>query len=275
MPESSEIITRQETCSISSVRRVAAMLDIDSDLFTEGQPLPRGWQFLLMGADTCRSSLRSDGFPGLGVPMPDLGLPRLLLGGRSVKFIRDIPIGGKLRRTSVVENITQKTTDSGPMAIVTLAHALYLETEIQPVLIETQTYLLLSEQSRYKDDETIAPTPEILAKLSTIIVPDDTLLFQFSALGFNSHKIHLDKSYAREVEGFPDLVVNGGLATLLLTEFMRTELKVTINTFKTRHLAPLFCGRAMTISAQHIDEKWALKIFNDKNQLAVKMEVDI
>lgn len=275
MPESSEIITRQETCSLSSVRRVAAMLDIDSDLFTEGQPLPRGWQFLLMGADTCRSSLRTDGFPGLGVPMPDLGLPRLLLGGRSVKFIRDIPIGGKLRRTSVVENITQKTMDSGPMAIVTLAHALYLETEIQPVLIETQTYLLLSEQSRYKDDETIAPTPEISAKLSTIIVPDDTLLFQFSALGFNSHKIHLDKSYAREVEGFPDLVVNGGLATLLLTEFMRTELKVTINTFKTRHLAPLFCGRAMTISAQHIDEKWALKIFNDKNQLAVKMEVDI
>ncbi|SFB20969.1 3-methylfumaryl-CoA hydratase [Collimonas sp. OK607] len=275
MFNSSEMITRQEICSLSMVRRVAAMLDIDPDIFAEGQSLPRGWQFLLMGADTCRSSLRSDGFPGLGVPMPDLGLPRLLLGGRSVKFSSEIPIGAKVLRTSSIKGLTQKTTDAGPMAVVTLAHELRLDLQSQPALVETQTYLLLSQQSRSSDDKNAEAAASISADRTAVVVPDDTLLFQFSALGFNSHKIHIDKIYARDVEGFPDLVVNGGLATLLLTEFIRKELNVDLVGFKTRHVAPLFCGRPMTLAAQRNGDEWVLKVFNDKNRLAVEMEVNI
>ena len=68
---------RTEICSVASVRRVAAMLDLSPDGLEEKEPLPRGWQFILMAADTKKSQLRADGFPGLGVAMPDLGLPRL------------------------------------------------------------------------------------------------------------------------------------------------------------------------------------------------------
>lgn len=75
-----EVATRTEICSIAMVRRVAAMLDLNPDDFELGHTLPKGWQFILMAADTKRSQLRADGFPGLGVPMPDLGLPRLMLG---------------------------------------------------------------------------------------------------------------------------------------------------------------------------------------------------
>jgi hydroxyacyl-ACP dehydratase HTD2-like protein with hotdog domain len=79
------------------------------------------------------------------------------------------------------------------------------------------------------------------------IVPDETLLFQYSALGFNSHKIHLDRTFARETEAFPDLVVNGGLATLLLTEFLRLELKGAFTSLTAKHVAPLFCGRPISL----------------------------
>ena len=76
---SQEEVVRTEICSVSTVRRVAAMLDLEPHAYELGAALPRGWQFLLMAADTKRSQLRADGFPGLGVPMPDMGLPRLML----------------------------------------------------------------------------------------------------------------------------------------------------------------------------------------------------
>jgi 3-methylfumaryl-CoA hydratase len=103
-------VIRHEACSLATVRRVAAMLDQDPDIWSEGDVLPRGWQFILLGADTRRSALRQDGFPGLGVPLPDLGLPRLLLGGRPVRYEGDIQIGTTLRRESRVEKLSRKET---------------------------------------------------------------------------------------------------------------------------------------------------------------------
>ena len=114
-------VVRYETCTIANVRRIAAMLDLNPDAWSEGDPLPRGWQFILLGADTKRSDLRKDGFPGLGVPLPDLGLPRLMLGGRTVHYHGDIRIGATLRRVSHVKSITHKETRNGPMALVSVA----------------------------------------------------------------------------------------------------------------------------------------------------------
>jgi 3-methylfumaryl-CoA hydratase len=102
-----------------------------------------------------------------------------------------------------------------------------------------------------------------------IKIPDETLLFQYSALGFNSHKIHLDRNYAQNIEGLPDLVVNGGLATLLMTEFVRNELKLNLSEIKVKHLVPLYCNRPLTISHDESE----LKVFDDKNELAVVMEL--
>ena len=106
-------------------------------------------------------------------------------------------------------------------------------------------------------------------------MPDETLLFQYSALGFNSHRIHIDRDHARNVEGFPDLVVNGGLATLLLTEFLRVDLGVTPTTIAVRHVAPLYCNRSVTLAAEPTDAGWRLRAFDDLNRLAVDMEVTV
>ena len=265
-------IARAETCSVAAVRRVAAMLDLDPDAWQGGDALPRGWQFILLGADTRRSALRGDGFPGLGVPLPDLGLPRLMLGGRTVRFGGDIPIGATLRRESRVQRLSCKDGANGPMAVVTLAHDLYLPEAAEPILAETQTYLLLGPQTAGRKAADAVPVPP--PARTRRMVPDDTLLFQYSALGFNSHRIHLDRDFARNTEGFPDLVVNGGLVTLLLTEFLRTEEGVSPAAITARHVAPLFCGRPVLLGAEKAEGKWLLRAFDDAGRLAVDIEVE-
>ena len=275
MLETDTPVTRVEACSLSAVRRVAAMLDLEPDAFAEGAPLPRGWHFMLLGADTRRSELRGDGFPGLGVPMPDLGLPRLMLGGRSVTYQADIPIGATVRRTSVIKSLTQKKAAAGPMAVAKILHELQVADAARPAVVEEQTYLLLGPRQGVAVDGDAPASPAASDEHTSVVVPDETLLFQYSALGFNSHKIHIDRSYAREVELFPDLVVNGGLATLLLTEFLRRELAAVLSRVEVRHLAPLFCNRPITLAANRDGASWRLKALDDKNRLAVDMEVTV
>jgi 3-methylfumaryl-CoA hydratase len=271
---SDKVVKSIEICSLTSVRRVAAMLDIETISFSKGDILPKGWHFFMLAGETRKSELRKDGFPGLGVPIPDLGLPRLLLGGRTVSYNGNIEIGSLVERRSFVKNISEKTGSSGPMAIVTIQHELCPFGKSNPAIVEMQTYILLSGKSIQTKIEKTSPLP-ILSKYQKQIVPDETLLFQYSALGFNSHKIHLDKDYTRNVEGLPDLVVNGGLATLLLTEFIRTDLKIVLKDIKVKHIAPLFCGQAMTITAESEETNWKLKIFDNNNVLAVEADANI
>jgi 3-methylfumaryl-CoA hydratase len=263
-----------EICHPTMVRRIAAMLDLEAHIYINGEVLPRGWHFFLLAGETRKSALRSDGFPGLGVPIPELGLPRLLLGGRSVVYNSDILIGTEVEKTSFIKSITEKTTSSGRMAIVNIQHELRPVLDSNAAIIETQTYILLEEKKAQNTLEKTLLEP-IEAEFQKTFIPDETLIFQYSALGFNSHKIHLDKEYARNVEGFPDLVVNGGLATLLLTEFMRKEIGFELTEIKVKHLVPLFCGQSLTLAAERGATHWQLKIFDDHHTLAVAMDAKI
>jgi 3-methylfumaryl-CoA hydratase len=290
-----EIVQRTEFCSESAVRRVAAMLDLDPSPYGEGAVLPRGWHFLLMGADVRRSSVRADGFAGLGVPMPDLGLPRLMLAGRSVTWHGDLHVGAPVQRRSGVRDIVHKTNAAGPMALVTVAHELHTAgvgaDAGDPVITETQTYVLLPHRTdlspqpdRTPDRPPMAQSPRVMPSTRIHrVTPDETMLFQYSALGFNAHKIHLDRAYAQVVEGFPDLVVNGGLTTLLMTEFLRhlghTPVAATL-----KYSAPLYCNRPIVLTADRVDvdlavdldeqaHRWQLRAANDAGGLAVTMDV--
>lgn len=271
MSDITQGVTRTDICTLTAARRVAAMLGQEPDAIVEGMPLPLSWHFFLLGAETRRNELRSDGFPGLGVPMPDLGLPRLLIVGRTVAYLGDIPVGATVTRTSAVNKLTEKTNDAGPMAIVTLGHELQVVGAPGPAIVETQTYFLLPA-SRWQGAS--RETQTVTAAHTKIVTPDDTLLFQYSALGFNSHKIHIDKVHAREVEGFPDLVVNGGLIGLLLTEFARYDLGLRIRSMKMKNVAPLFSGREMTLAADHEGDRWRLRAHDDMGHLAAEMEVE-
>ena len=92
--------TADDVCALPLVRRMAALLNRDPLSLAEGDPLPRGWHVAFFNPPTPQADLRHDGAAHLGVTLPDLGMPRLMMGGRKIDFLGDIPIGAHLRRTS-------------------------------------------------------------------------------------------------------------------------------------------------------------------------------
>ena len=270
-PSDAATTAATETLTLASVRRIACMLDLDPSTINHGDELPTGWHFIAMPASTKRADLRSDGFPGLGVAMPDLGLPRLMLAGRSVSYRAPLRIGEDVERQSSVSAIDDRSADARPMALATIQHELRSLVSGEIAVAETQTYILLPVA---KFNPRPSEKVEIAAAVTRTLVPDATLLFQYSALGFNSHKIHLDRAYARDVEGFPDLVVNGGLATLLLTEFARLDLGLSLASLNIRNVAPLFCDRPLTLAADENGGKWRLSIHNEVGAVAALVEVE-
>ena len=266
-------VTHREACTAAMAHHIAAMLDLDADALEEGSNLPRGWHFPLLGAQTRRRDLREDGFPGLGVPMPDLGLPRLLLAGRGVTYHADLPIGAIVRRTSTISELNQKDDQRGPRAMVTIEHTLTVEGVESPALTETQKYMLLPASGRFHEGErSVRP---IEAEKSITVTPDATQLFQYSALGFNSHRIHLDRDFATQVEGYPNLVVNGGLTTLLITDYARRELGLTLRSLAMKNTAPLFADRPMTLAMVRDETGLRLRAYDDVGTLAADAEVEI
>jgi 3-methylfumaryl-CoA hydratase len=271
----SETDGRNVTCDFEGVRRIAAMLDLPPYDFRECPTLPRGWHFPLFGSHTRRSELREDGFPGLGVPMPDLGLPRLLIAARTVTYEGDLPISAPLWRRADIRAVDNRTGANGNYAIVTTGLELGVAGHDKPSVTEETRYFLRGPAKPGATKSGGDPMPLDRFAASKRVVPDDTLLFQFSALGFNSHKIHIDRDHATKVEGYPDLVVNGGLSTLLLTEFARVDLGLIPSSLKLKFTAPLFANRPMTIGAERHEGAWMLTILNDEQRPAVEAELKI
>jgi 3-methylfumaryl-CoA hydratase len=265
-------ITRALCFDETMARRICAMLGQGPSLVEIGGAIPAGWHFPLLGCETARDDLRADGFPGLGVPMPDLGLPRVVAAGRSVQFNRPLKLGAGLVRKSEISSIKQKETANGPLAIVTVTHEI-LETEAPrsapPAVFEEQTYVLVSSPYAAPAAASAAQLPSNIIKT---ITPDETLLFQFSALSFNSHRIHLDRDYARSAEGYPDLVVNGGIVTLLMTELARLELGRDLRSLTLRNKAPLFCNRPFHLAVEQADSVLRILAIDHEGQLAAEME---
>jgi 3-methylfumaryl-CoA hydratase len=264
----------EETLDLAQARRVAAMLDIDPQSISLLDPLPRGWHFAMLAGQTPRHDLRPDGFPGLGVPMPQLGRPRLLLGSRKMVFPADLFIGAPVVRQSNVASIVEKTGRNGRLTIVTLDHTLTPTGATGPAVTEKQTYYLAGLSPPATPPVAKPPAPDLPHGASRVVTPDAVMLFQYSALGFNTHRIHFDRDYAREVEGHPDLVVNGGLATLLATEFLRLDLSLHLTSLSARHLAPLYVNRPMTIHLQtRATGQGTVRLLDDSGSLAAELAV--
>lgn len=249
---------RVDNFTLVLAQRVAVMLDLDPSVLSDGDSVPRGWHFAMLAGQTPRRLLRSDGFPGLGVVMPQLDLPRLVLGGRSTIFYGDMTIGAGLRRDSVLSSVEAKTGKNGPFAVAKIDHRL---TSGPAEITETQTYILTGPPARAAKPAPMAPP----AGRSKAVTPDDLMLFQYSALGFNTHRIHFDRDYARS-EGHPDLVVNGGLASLLAMEFLR-DLGLRPASMSASHMAPLYVNRPLTLIVA--DAK--VLILDDEGVLAAEL----
>jgi 3-methylfumaryl-CoA hydratase len=263
-------VIRRQIVTEDFPRRITAMLGLLECEWPAGTKIPYGWHFPLLGAETLRSNLRNDGYPGLGIPMPDLTAKRLVAAGRSVEQASTLHIGQEIERVSVILSIKSKTTSQGAITLVTVEHIIRNEKKGAFILKETQTFILLD--TPFVATEVTANKP--VHAIAKTITPDETMLFQFSALSFNSHKIHLDRDYARSVEGYPDLVVNGGLTTLLMTEFARKKLGIVPQRLTVRNSAPLFCNQLVQLAHIENDGRRVILAFDVHGRVAAEMEFE-
>lgn len=264
--EEKSLVTKNQYLDKGYAYKIAAMLDIPLTEVQDLNLLPRGWHFPLLGSTTPRHSLREDGFPGFGVPMPDVGLPRLLMTGRSVSYKSDIPFNSMIECQSRVSSLEERESNGNRRVFITLTHELFLLDKHTPCLTEDQFFVMLSNQEKTSPKGRL-PSKVYSSKLT--LIPDSTMLFQYSALGFNSHKIHIDRQYAKEVEKLPDLVVNGGLSILLIKQFLRNQLEMTPKSFNSNHFLPLYCDRPLTISGQKKNNTWEVSLTDNNGFVAV------
>ena len=258
-----------DICALPLVRRMAALLDRDPAGFAEGDPLPRGWHVALFNPPTPQSGLRADGAAHLGVTLPDLGMPRLMMGGRRIEFVGDIPIGARVRRTSCPGAVTIKEGKSGRFALVDVEHRISLDTDDAPLLIETTSYVLRKDggngPTRVQPPTAAVIPPTVVSRTVTL---DETVLFRYSAITDNPHRIHYDLSYARS-EGYPALVVNGTVPTMLLLEMFRAHVGGEPSGLHSRNLGQIFCGAPLTLTLSGEDGEWTMRAYGPGGEVAL------
>lgn len=222
----------------------AATLDLDRHPVA-GDALPPLWHWLYFWSVARQSELGHDGHPLKGGFLPDLGLPRRMWAGGRVVFENPLPIGEAAVRTSRVLSVEHKEGRSGPLGFVTVEH-----------LIESGGTVAIREEHDivYRgavEPGAAAPAPKAApdgAQWQRDITPDEVLLFRYSALTFNGHRIHYDRTYAREIEGYPDLVVHGPLISTLLLDLVPRALPgATVREYAYRAVRPTFLGNTFSV----------------------------
>jgi 3-methylfumaryl-CoA hydratase len=248
-----------EVC-LGAVRRVAAMLDQDPARYVHGSELPESWYAILFGPVAGQGDLGPDGHPVTGTFLPPLQNTRRMFGGRRVRFHSPLHVDDAVRRVSRVQRVENKQGRSGPFTLVTVVHELSVAGK--PAVTEEQDIVYRPSENEIGAGSTntaLRGLPE-KSDWTRTVRPDPVLLFRYSALTFNAHRIHYDLPYAREQEGYPALVMNGGLTALLLVETARPHLPGRISSYTARALRPLFAEENIALQGrarEHGAELWA------------------
>lgn len=233
-------IGRRETChdemSSSAARSVAAMVD-DPTEFAAGAALPPLWHWFYFLPRAPQAQLDVDGHPRRGGFMPPLPYPRRMFAGARLTFLRPLRIGTPARRVGEIRDIEIKSGRSGKLAFVSVLYKFFQDEQL--CVEEEQDIVYRQPGPPLAAPPVIDWEPLPPGAWSRLVVPDPRLLFRFSALTFNAHRIHYDRAYAIGEEGYPGLVVHGPLTAFLLIELVRQHGAQPIQ-FAFRGEAPLF-----------------------------------
>ncbi len=217
---------------------VAAMLDATELAVAAGDPLPPLWQWFYFLATVPQSELSDDGHPQRGGFMPPVPLPRRMFAGARMEFHAPLTLGIQAVRTATISDVVEKTGRSGRLAFVTVAYETHQDGAL--CISEEQDIVYKEPGAPVSAPEPVPLAAPEAGTWTREIVPDSRLLFRFSALTFNAHRIHYDRRYAREEEGYPGLVVHGPLTAVLLADLVRRNAAPPIRRFSFRGKAPLF-----------------------------------
>ncbi len=230
----------RDTITAAPVRALTATLDHPAADLATGTPLPPLWHWLYFLPMHRQSDIGPDGHAKRGGFLPPVPLPRRMWAGSQFEFRAPIRVGDEVLRTSTIADVTAKEGRSGKLVFVKVRHELHCNGAADPALVEFHD-IVYREAQRPND---VAPPPQpapASAPWQRGIVPDDVLLFRYSALTFNGHRIHYDRRYVTEVEGYPGLVVHGPLiATLLLDLLRREQPAAGVATYVFKAVRPTF-----------------------------------
>ena len=258
----------EDRASATVAGAMLATLDRDPASLRDGDPLPPLFHWLYCRELAPHSRLDGDGHQKRGEFLPPLPLPRRMWAGGRLRFEGELRIGDGLRRRSTIRAITPKSGRSGPLVLVTVEHRITGPTgEIREdqnlVFLERPgTPLVLPE----------VPGPDDDMPWSESVTPDAAMLFRFSALTFNAHRIHYDRDYARRVELYPDLVVHGPLTALLLADLATRRSGLPLAALSYRARRPMFVDRPIRLEGRQNGARVELRARDDTDALSMSAE---
>jgi 3-methylfumaryl-CoA hydratase len=227
---------------------LGALLDHAPRAWHDGDPIPPGWQWLYFLPRTPQSELDADGHPRRPPSLPPIETHRRLFGGGRMQYRRPLRVGEIIRRESSAGEIVRKQGRRGELTLFTIRH----------VYRDAHGIVLEEEQDIVYTGAPIEPTgppaPEPPpAAWNRTVIPDAMMLFRFSALTFNAHRIHYDRDYVRG-QGYPDLVVHGPLLAILLLDLAeRNGVTIETGTIAYRALAPVFVETPIPLRGEAAD----------------------
>ena len=234
----------------------ATIKSISNGQLKNNEFLPPLWHWIYFHEASSIDKLGRDGHAAKGDFLPPIDLPRRMWAGGRLTYERHPKIGQKITRNSTIKDITPKDGKSGKLCFVTVLHE-FLDQDEQIIFTEEQDLVYREDQT---DTSARAPiiTPPDNPTISEKISPSPVLLFRYSALTFNSHRIHYDRDYCAEVEGYPGLVFHGPLtATLLANLAMQQNPGKKLQSFSFRATAPLFDTQPFEIKTDGATTYWA------------------
>jgi 3-methylfumaryl-CoA hydratase len=234
-------IGKQETLHDSvthfPIAALSATLDRDDPAPKPGDVLPPLWHWLYFLPTARQSILGPDGHPARGGFLPPVPLPRRMWAGGRFVFHRPLLVDQPITRLSTVQDVTVKQGRNGALCFVLVKHAI---SGPDGLAIEEEHDIV------YRDNPQPGEAPAAGKPVRTDdmwhmpIHPSDPMLFRYSALTFNSHRIHYDRRYVTETEGYPGLIVHGPLIATLLIDLLRRNSDRVLKTFRFRAVSPLF-----------------------------------
>jgi 3-methylfumaryl-CoA hydratase len=237
-------IGRSETASdiatATPYAALAATLDRPPERPAAGTVLPPLWHWLYFLPLHRHSEIGPDGHAKRGGFLPPVPLPRRMWAGSRFTFHRALRIGDEIRRVSTIEDVAEKAGRSGPLVFVKVRHEISGGHDAGSAITEWHD-IVYREAAKPGDAPAAAQPAPADATWRKQWVPDDVLLFRYSALTFNGHRIHYDRRYVTEVEGYPGLIVHGPLiATLLLDLLRREKPDAEVASYTFRAIRPTF-----------------------------------
>ena len=244
---------RVDQVSAAPLAALSATLDHNDPEPGPGAQIPPLWHWLYFTPQTRQSEIGPDGHTQRGGFLPPVPLPRRMWAGGRLEFFHPVCVGEEIRRTSRIEDVSGKDGRSGALVFVRVRHEI---ANAQGIAILEEHDIVFRDNPR---PDAPAPSPVAApadASFSRRVVPDPVLLFRYSALTFNAHRIHYDRSYVTGVEGYPGLIVHGPLIATLLADLLRRERpSAQLRRFAFRAVRPLFDIHPFTVCGREDGEK--------------------